>query len=179
MEPFIGQIMAVGFNYAPRGWALCGGQTLPINEHATLFSLIGNAFGGDGRTTFALPDLRGRVTVGMGQGAGLTSRDLGERSGVEVVGLTEQQMPAHNHTVAVSNAHGTEALPEGKYLAGTYKAGRGTEAFESNSYADSSDQTLNAQSISTTGKSEAHINMQPYLGINYIIALVGEYPSRT
>jgi microcystin-dependent protein len=178
MEPFIGQIMAVAFGYAPRGWAFCEGQLLPIAQNTALFSLIGTTYGGDGRTTFALPDLRGRVAVGMGRGTGLTQRNIGERSGAEVVNLVEQQMPSHNHEVAVSNAHGTEPLPAGKFLAGTFKPGRGTEAIESNSYADSHDQTLNAQSISAAGGSQPHNNMQPYLGINYIIALMGEFPSR-
>jgi len=178
MEPFIGQIMAVAFNFAPRGWALCDGQLLSVGEHSALYSLIGTNFGGDGRVNFALPDLRGRVAIGMGNGIGVNPKYIGDRFGDEFVSIAEQQMPTHNHTIAVKNAQGTEALPEGKFLAGTYKPGRGTEAFDSNSYADSHDQTLNSQSISTAGDSQPHSNMQPYPCINYIIALEGEYPSR-
>ena len=179
MEPFIGQIMAVGFNFAPRGWALCHGQLLNISDHQALYALIGTYFGGDGRVTFALPDLRGRVAVGMGLSPGLSPIDLGERGGVENVTLDTAQIPAHNHTVAVKNEHGTVALPANQYLAGTFKPGRGTEAIESNSYADSQDSILNAQTISNSGGSQGHINMQPYLGINYIIALEGLFPSRS
>lgn len=173
MEPFIGQIMTVGFNFAPRGWALCNGQVLNISEHQSLYALIQDRFGGDGRITFALPDLRGRVAIGMGQ-----SISLAEKGGTEFVTLNETQIPAHNHTVAVKNEQGSVALPANQYLAGTFKPGRGTEAFESNSFADDHDATLNAQTISNVGGSQGHINMQPYLGLNYIIALEGIFPSR-
>jgi microcystin-dependent protein len=179
MEPYIGQIMAVAFSFAPRGWALCQGQLLNISDNQSLYALIGTHFGGDGRTTFALPDLRGRVAVGIGTGVGLSPVDMGGRGGAEYVTLTLDQIPAHNHTVAVKNEHGTVALPANQYLAGTFKPGRGTEAIESNSYADTQDSTLNAQTISNTGGSQGHINMQPYLGINYIIALEGIFPSRS
>ncbi len=175
MEPFIGQILAVGFGFAPRGWAFCDGQLLPIAENTALFSLIGTTYGGDGRTNFALPDLRGRAPIGMGRGLGLTPRDLGERSGAEIVNLVEQQMPTHTHSVTNSFKGKEEANaddPSGNFIAGT-----GDPIFGS-----TSDISLNPASVETTlgnaGGSQPHNNMSPYLGMNYIICLNGLFPSR-
>ena len=116
-EPFLGQIMLVGFNFAPVGWALCNGQILSITQNTALFSLLGTTYGGNGTTTFALPDLRGRAAVGFGQGPGLSNYDLGQSTGTETVTLTVGQMPAHNHMVAANAANGNVSSPSGADLA--------------------------------------------------------------
>ncbi len=177
-EPFIAEIRIVAFNFAPRGWAFCDGQLLPISENTALFSLIGTTYGGDGRTTMALPNLQGRSPMHPGRGPGLTARRLGEKVGVETVTLTEAQIPSHNHQFTVSKDPGsssnipTNQYPD-QYLDQT--SGR-TEMYKN-------DPTLNAtfasQAISITGGSQSHDNMQPYLTLNYVIALVGLYPSRS
>src|SRR3546814_13601589 len=111
MEPFLGQIMMVGFNFAPRGWALCQGQLLPISQNSALFALLGTTYGGDGRTTFALPDLRGRCAIGMGQGPGLSAYQQGQMAGQENVTLIQTQIPTHTHYISASNADGTVTDP--------------------------------------------------------------------
>lgn len=177
-EPFVGQIMPVGFSFAPRGWALCDGQLLPISQNDALFSLLGTTYGGDGRTTFALPDLRGRVAVHAGHGPGLADRPLGQRGGAEQVALVATQMPSHTHTITstvrVVDDTGNQRDPGGAYLA---RANDG----ESN-YTDAKDTTGTLAGVGstaeTTGGSQPHENMPPYLVVNWCIALVGVYPSR-
>ena len=179
MEPiFVGQLAAVGFDFEPQGWALCDGRLMLISQNPVLFSLLSTNFGGDGRTTFGLPDLRGRTPLGMGTGIGLHPKFMGEKGGWESIPLTLYQMPSHNHTLEVNNAHGTAPLPEGKFIASTFKPGRGTEAIESNSFSDAPDNYLNQGTISSVGSNHPHSNMQPYLGLNYLIALDGPYPPR-
>ena len=169
MEPFIAQIMLFGGNFAPRGWAFCDGQLLPISSNSALFSIIGTAYGGDGRTTFALPDLRGRVPMHAGTGPGLTPRQIGQTVGVEGVALTEAQMPAHSHAVNVLNDPANNDRPAGDLLA------------RASIYSGSTGSTvaLSDQTISATGSGQQHENMQPTLCINYIIALQGIFPSRS
>ena len=172
MEPFIGQIIMFGGNFAPRGWALCDGTLLSISQYQALFSILGTTYGGDGRTTFALPDLRGRVAIHEGTGPGLRNRRLGEKGGVEEVTLTTTQIPSHNHT-AVMN--GSDEDADSDELNGNFLANH--QAFHS---ASSQGVTLNggAISVGNTGGSQGHTNMQPYTVVNYIIALTGTYPSR-
>lgn len=170
MEPFIGQILMFAGNFAPRGWALCDGQLLPISQHQALFSILGTIYGGDGRTTFALPDLRGRAPIHAGTGPGLTSRRLGEKGGAESVALGVNEMPAHGHTFRALSCDGNSADPGGNVLA-KIKGG-----FESN---DKPDTDLSADTITSSGGGKAHNNMPPYLAMNYIIALQGVYPSRS
>ena len=166
-EPFIAQIMMFGGNFAPRGWALCNGQILPIAQNTALFSLLGVTFGGNGQTTFALPDLRGRVPVHPGQGPGLSNVGLGQSAGQETVTLTQNEAPQHNHGVAASNGGATASRPAGSFLA----AG--------GSYATASDgTTMNPGMVGVAGGSQPHENRQPYLGVNFIIALEGIFPSR-
>jgi microcystin-dependent protein len=166
-EPFLAQIMMFGGNFAPRGWALCNGQILPIAQNTALFSLLGTTFGGNGQTTFGLPDLRGRVPVHAGQGPGLSNVSLGEAAGNESVTLTQNQMPQHTHGVAASNGGSTASRPAGNVLA----AG--------GSYASASDgTTMNPAMIGAAGGGQPHENRQPYLGVNFIIALEGIFPSR-
>ncbi len=160
MEPFIGQVMMFGGNFAPRGWALCDGQLLSINSNSALFSILGTTYGGDGRTTFALPDLRGRVAIGPRTGPGLSNYNLGQSGGVEAVTLTTAQIPAHSHDLEVQHP-----VTEGT----TAYAG----AEEDNTQATGTEVT------NSTGGGQSHENRQPYLVVNYIIALQGTYPSRS
>ncbi|MDQ7083907.1 MAG: tail fiber protein [Sulfurovum sp.] len=181
MEPFIGQIMTVGFNFAPRGWAFCDGQLLAISQNQALFSLLGTIYGGDGRTTFALPDLRGRVATHQGTGPGLSPMPQGQRGGAERVTLEAATIPSHTHAVSlsVSSEIGTTATPStATVLAkGIVQDGR-TKLGDANIYSEASNETMNSVNIANTGGTQSHENRQPYLAINYIIALQGTYPSR-
>jgi len=167
-EPFIGQIILVPYNFAPRGWAFCNGQLLPIAQYTALFSLLGTTFGGDGRTTFALPDLRGRVPISAGQGPGLQNYGLGEVGGKETVTLTGNQVGAHSHAVNVSSKRSDSQTPVNHFV---------TEGGHFQTAADGS--TMNPAMIANGGGSQPHDNMQPYLGLNYCIALEGIFPSRS
>jgi microcystin-dependent protein len=163
-EPFLGQIMMVGFNFPPRGWALCDGQLLQISQNQALFSLLGTTYGGDGRTTFALPDLRGRVPVHFG-----TTIRLGDRVGAENHALTVAEMPAHSHPVSAGALPPQEDEPGGHFWA---------QSEGQNGYAGTADGAMGAGAVSTAGSGAAHPNMQPYLTINFVIALQGTFPSR-
>lgn len=175
MEPFIGQIMLFAGNFAVRGWALCDGQLLPISSNSALFSILGTTYGGDGISTFALPDLRGRVALHMGNGPGLSNHNIGQDSGAESHTLTAAQMPSHNHaaTINASTDEGNSASPTDLIIA---KSGSGDPDFVGSAV----DTALRSDSISmaNNGGSQSHNNMQPYLTLNYQIALVGVYPSR-
>jgi len=175
-EPFLGQIILFGGNFAPQGWALCQGQLLSIPEYTALFSILGTTYGGNGTTNFALPDLRGRVPIAFGQGAGLQNYNLGEMIGSETVALTTNQIPSHSHSVNANKAHGNAASPADAYLAETV-VGDGTEG-KTYSSTLSAPAKLNSGSVQPTGGSQPHNNIQPVLGLNYIIALQGIYPSR-
>lgn len=169
-EPFVAEIRIFAGNFAPRGWAFCNGQLLPISQNTALFSLIGTTYGGDGRTTTALPNLEGRAPMHPGRGPGLTARRLGERGGVETVTLTEAQMPNHNHTAIVSEEDGRDNDPGNDRWVGA-----GDQMWGS----ATSMNPMSEQTLPSAGGSQAHNNMQPYLTMNYIIALVGLYPSRS
>jgi len=159
-------------NFAPRGWAFCNGQTMSIAQYSALFSLLGTTYGGNGTTTFNLPDLRGRVPIGMGQGPNLTPRVEGEMSGEENHTLISTEMPMHNHLVSTTAAVGTVQAPGTSFPASTP---RGTTPI----YGATTDgTTLSPQAVSLAGGSQPHNNMQPYLVTNYIIALQGIFPSR-
>jgi microcystin-dependent protein len=180
-EPFIAEIRIVAFNFAPRGWAFCDGQLLPISQNTALFSLIGTTYGGDGRTTMALPNLRGRAPMHPGRGPGLTSRRLGEQLGTTTVTLTEAQIPSHTHQPwQVGAAVPTSPDPANRWPSRHVDAGSGSTPVEQ-VYKDNPtlDATFNSAILATTGGSQAHDNMQPYLALNYVIALVGLYPSRS
>lgn len=170
-EPFIAQITMFGGNFAPRGWAFCQGQILSIAQNTALFSLLGTTFGGNGQTTFALPDLRGRVPLGPGQGPGLPSFDLGEVAGEPTHTLIVTEMPAHNHTTRASNVAGNSTSPSGNNLA----VSSTRDAVYTSTAPNAS---MAAGNVGATGGSQPHNNMQPYLGISFIIALEGIYPSR-
>lgn len=184
MYPFIAEICMFAGNFAPRGWALCEGQLLAISSHSALFSLLGTTYGGDGRTTFGLPDLRGRTPIHPGHGPGLSSYKLGQRGGQETVTLLQSQMPSHSHVVTAGSAtmHTSAAAdspsPDGNYMApdaaappyGSVK-GSGTMAADAIG--------LSNIVIANNGGSQWHTNIQPFLAVNYIIALVGTFPSRS
>lgn len=161
-EPFIGEVRATGFSIAPRGWALCNGQTLSIAQNQALFSILGTTYGGDGIVTFALPNLQGRVPVGVGNGV-----TLGESAGSATVTLLTSQIPAHTHAIQASAAAGAED-PTNQGPAGAKAYGPATSLV-----------AMAGAAIANAGGSQPHENMQPYLTINYIIALTGIYPSRS
>ena len=181
MEPLIAQIILFGGNFAPRGWAFCDGQILPISQNQALFSLLGTTYGGDGRTTFALPDLRGRCPIHAGSGPGLTPRQIGQRVGLEDVTLVESQMPSHTHQLMANNTDGTTNDPTVATLAKeNVVVERGSPAKPVSGYTSgAANAAMSASSISRTGSGLQHENMQPSLVINYIIALDGIFPSRS
>lgn len=170
-EPLLGSIMLFAGTFAPRGWAFCDGQLLPISQNQALFSIIGTVYGGDGRTTFALPDLRGRAPIGPRQGPGLTNRPLGSRSGNESTTLTVGNLPSHTHTLNASSAPGTSSTPNG-----------GVPAVNRDGilhYGSTADATLSSGAISPTGSNQPIDNMPPVLALNYCIAIQGVFPSRS
>jgi microcystin-dependent protein len=176
-EPFIGQIMPVGFNFAPRGWALCNGQILSIAQNTALFSLLGTTYGGNGQTTFALPDLRGRVPIHQGQGPGLSNYSLGQVAGTENTTLTTNNMPQHNHGL-FSNAggKGNSAVPTNNFLGVGVVPSSSETTNNYNSAAGTN--PLAPGSIGLTGGNQPFPILQPYLCINFVIALEGIFPSR-
>lgn len=175
-DPFIGEVKLWSFDFAPRFWAKCDGQLLLIQQNAALFSLLGTTFGGNGTTNFGLPDLRGKVGIHRGQGPGLTNRSLGQPGGVASVTLTQSQLPAHSHGAAsapVSTQPATHTDPAGRVFA--------VPTDGSFAYATQADATLGGVGATTpvAGGSQPHSNMQPYLTLNFCIALQGIFPSRS
>ncbi len=187
-EPFLGEISMVGFNFAPRGWALCDGQLLSIAQHNALFSLLGTIYGGDGRTTFALPDLRGRVPMHAGSGPGLNPRRLGERSGTETNTQTVSQMASHNHPVVVTSGPGNNAVathgdtntPIGSsFGVAEDQNGDALNVYSTNAATGATQgQAAVTATAGNTGGSQEQNNLQPYLVVHYVIALEGTFPSR-
>ena len=168
-EPFIGQITMFGGNFAPRGWALCDGQLLTISTHSILFSILGTTYGGDGRTTFGLPDMRGRVPMHFGTGTGLTTRNIGQKGGSETHPLIPAEMPAHSHSfnVPCSDEDGEQTSPSNNFPART-----------SNAYFDEDDALMGAGTTGSSGSGQAHNNMPPFSCVAFIIALRGRLPTR-
>jgi microcystin-dependent protein len=167
-QPYVGEIRMFAGNFAPAGWMFCEGQLLPISEYETLFNLIGTTYGGDGQSTFALPDLRGRVPIHFGNGF-----TLAETGGVEEVTLTVAQMPAHAHAVLATNNVGNTTGPQGKVLAG------GSVVSTSPYGTDAPTSPLKSNTIGPDGGSQPHTNFQPYLCVDFIISLFGIFPSQT
>lgn len=173
MDPYVGEIRIFGGNFAPMNWAFCNGQLLPIASNTALFSIIGTYYGGDGKTTFALPNLNGRTAIHHGPGAGLTPRSIGEADGSSTVTLLESEIPSHNHVpncnnIQTSGVDPTEAI-------WTDQQGRGSVAV----YSKEVNLPMNPLAIQPTGGSQPHNNMQPYLGMNFIISLYGVFPPRS
>jgi len=161
--------------FAPRSWALCDGQLLAVSQNDALFSLYGTIYGGDGRTTFGLPDMRGRIPIHAGTGPGLTPRQIGQKSGTERVTLTTNQLPTHTHVVQANTKTATETSPNGTVPAANstifvYRSPTAPAPFK---------KALNSAAVQNTGGSQPHENMQPFLCVNFICALYGVYPSRT
>ena len=163
-EPFLGEIKIFSCGFAPRGWALCDGQLLPINQNQALFSLLGTTYGGDGRVNFGLPDLRGRVPIHMGSG-----HTLGERAGEQTHTLSISEIPTHVHTAMAAPANGTAIIPTNNFLAGSPN-----QLY----HADADLTALNSATIANVGGSQPHQNMQPFLTLNMCIALQGIFPSQ-
>ncbi|MEN8149306.1 MAG: tail fiber protein [Planctomycetota bacterium] len=189
-EGTLGEITMFGGNFAPRGWAFCSGQLMPISQNTSLFSILGTTYGGDGRTTFALPDMRGRVPLHPGAGPGLSTYSLGQKGGTETETLTVAQMPAHTHG-ATTGLTASATLRASGTVGDTVKSpagnvpGFGSQKIYSGGTADTAMDSScialtigGSVSIGSTGGGQAHNNMQPYLGVNFIIAVTGVFPSR-
>lgn len=180
MEGMIGEVRMFGGTFAPRNWAFCQGQLLPVSQNDALFSVLGTIYGGDGRTTFGLPDLRGRVAVGPGTGPGLPNVRIGVKEGRETTTLLAQNLPSHHHTLNVSNVAGTSSTPVGNLPAvSQVQIERGGENHPVNAYGNPSDSIMNNNAIGSTGGSTPIDIRNPYLTCNYIICLYGIYPSRS
>jgi microcystin-dependent protein len=173
-DPFLGEIRQVGFNFAPQNWALCNGQLLSIQQNTALFSLLGTNFGGDGRSTFALPNLQGQVALGMGQGAGLSSYSIGETVGSATVTLTVAQLGAHAHN-AVADSGRANASQNTPVSGAWAKPATGDTPFSPST----PNVTLAANSTTPTGGGVPHNNLMPFLVVNFIIAMVGIFPIRS
>src|SRR5829696_2525329 len=165
-DPFVAEIRIFPFNFPPKGWAFCDGQLMPISQNTALFSLLGTTYGGDGKSTFALPDLQGSAPMQPGQGQGLSLRDLGEMSGVESITLLVSEIPLHTHTWNTTNEDGNNTGPANRYF------GRGNALYA----APAALNTMALQTIAPAGGGLPHNNMQPYLTLNFCIALQGIFP---
>lgn len=171
-DPFVAEIRIVGFNFAPKGWAACNGQILPLSQNTALFSLLGTTYGGDGKSNFALPNLQGRAPMQWGQGPGLSDRYLGEEGGLETVTILETEMPSHSHTLRAANDVGDINDPTNTSLArssggATYNPGNAPLV------------TMSGFAVGPSGMTLPHNNMQPYLSLWFVIALQGVFPPRT
>ncbi len=170
MDGYIGEVRLFAGNFAPRGWAFCSGQILSIAQNTALFSILGTTYGGNGQTTFALPDLRGRVPLGPGQGPGLQNYTPGQMGGETEHTLIQGEMPAHTHAAAAASGGGTAGVPGGHVWAGSTS--------RDSIYAATADTTMAPSAVATAGGSQPHNNLQPFTAINYIICLEGIFPSR-
>ena len=178
MDAYTGEIRLFPFTFAPRNWALCQGQLMAISQNTALFSLLGTNFGGDGRSTFGLPNLQGQVVVGTGQGAGLSSYAIGQSGGTAGVALALNQMPAHNHNLNVNTTDGAQPTSSGAQLSKAATGGRGNETLANLYNAVSPKTPLSSTILTRTGAGTSHNNLQPYLTMNYCICMNGVYPQR-
>ena len=169
-DPFVAEIRIFPFNFAPRGWAWCDGQLMPLSQNTALFSLLGTTYGGNGKSNFALPDIQGRAVMHPGQGPGLSLHDLGETGGSETVTLLESEIPAHSHAMNASQADGTERSPAGQLLA----TGIGISQYQT----PASQTALSPSAVAPAGGDQPHNNLQPYLTFYFCIALQGVFPPR-
>jgi microcystin-dependent protein len=171
MDPFVAEIRIFPFNFAPKGWAFCDGQILPLSQNTALFSLLGTTYGGDGKSNFALPNMQGNAPMHPGQGPGLSLHDLGETGGSETVSLLESEIPSHSHTMMVSTQLALENSPVGQEAA----QGDGINLY----VAPGALVAMSDNALAPAGGDQPHNNMQPYLTLNFCIALQGVYPPRT
>ncbi len=174
-DPFTGEIRMFAGNFAPRNWALCIGTIMSISDNNALYSLLGTSYGGDGRVTFGLPDMRGRIPLHQGNGPGLTPRAIGQRFGWEEVSLSINQIPAHTHKLQASTSDATSSNPASDVLA---SHSDGDLPYATESTDPTRIQTMNSQTVALSGGSQAHTNMMPYQCVSFIICLFGLYPSR-
>jgi microcystin-dependent protein len=183
-EPFVGEIKMVGFNFAPRGYALCNGQILSIAQNTALFSLLGTMYGGNGQTTFALPNLQGRVPVHQGQGAGLSNYTIGQNGGEETHTLITTEMPLHNHTatatttVSASSTAANATSPANNFLANSGRTNIYSNTPPDVNMGSNPATATTSVTVQSSGGSAPHNNLQPYLCVNFVIALEGIFPSR-
>ena len=174
-QQFIGTVLLVPYNFEPNGYAFCDGQLLSISQNTALFSLLGTTYGGDGQSTFALPDLRGRVPVGQGQGPGLSARTVGDRGGEEQVTLTVSQLPAHSHAAIAQFAQANAPSPAGHY----WSSRAGARLYSTTApNVQMSTQTLGSSGGDQHGITQPHENLKPFLTLNYVISLFGIFPSQ-
>lgn len=171
-DPFVAEIRIYPFNFAPKGWAFCDGQLLPLSQNTALFSLLGTTYGGNGKSNFALPNLQGRSPMQPGQGPGLSLHDLGEAGGSETVTLLESEIPSHSHALRANNTLGDTPIPAGNTLARYIN-----NAYQTNTTANLV--SLSDQALPPAGGDAPHNNMMPYLTFNFCIALQGVFPPRT
>ncbi len=177
-SPFVAEITMFGFNFPPKGWAFCQGQLLPISQNTALFSLLGTNYGGDGKSSFGLPNLQGLAVVNAGQGAGLSPYFIGEEIGASTVTLLQSELPAHNHQMMATTADGTTLAASGNQLAKAF-GGSKQASYTADYLSTNNPQTaLSANGLSVTGSSFPHNNMQPYLTLNFCIAMQGVFPPR-
>jgi microcystin-dependent protein len=174
MDPFVAEIRIFPFNFAPKGWAFCDGQILPLSQNTALFSLLGTTYGGDGKSNFALPNMQGNAPMHPGQGPGLSLHDLGETGGSDTVSLLESEIPSHSHTVQAFAALGTRLIPTGNSIARETGATTYVPAASANPTVNMASNT-----ITPAGGDQPHNNLQPYLTLNFCIALQGVFPPRT
>jgi microcystin-dependent protein len=195
MDPFIGQICIFGFNFAPKGWAMCQGQLMPLSQNTALFSIVGTEYGGDGRSTFALPNLQGNAAIGAGQAEGLSEYAIGQTGGETAVVLLSAEMPSHNHAFVASTAAAAAQSPQGNLLASATRpfvhaadepeaeiAAPGPTQVEADFYSANPGNAkiaLASSAIASSGGNQPHNNMQPYLALNFCIALQGVMPPRS
>lgn len=172
-DPFVAEIRVFPFNFAPRGWAWCDGQLLPLSQNTALFSLLGTTYGGNGKSNFALPNLQGRAPMHPGQGPGLSLHDLGETGGSETVTLLESEIPSHSHALRPNNDGATGNTPAGQLAARPF--GRGNNLYTT---VNTSLQMMNPNMLAPAGGDQPHNNMQPYLTFYFCIALQGVFPPR-
>jgi len=178
-QPYLGEVRMFGGNFAIRGWALCNGQLMSIQQNSALFSLLGTTYGGDGVQTFALPNLQSRVAIGQGNGAGLSPRVIGQAAGVETVTLTTAQMPAHSHSFVASMTGASSAGPGSSYVCGTpSNASAHFYTINDGSQPPPTPEKLTGASCSNVGSNLPHENLMPYLCVSFLIALQGIFPSR-
>jgi microcystin-dependent protein len=176
-EPFIGEIRAFGFHFAPRNWAFCNGQQIPIQQNTALFSIIGTAFGGDGSTTFNLPDFQERAPMHWGHGPGLSQREIGEQAGSATVTLRTEEMPSHSHTIQ-TQASGVASQKKSEPSIDAWLGASGPPGKAYNSTAVAFDDPFSPKAIGVNGGSAPHQNLQPILALNFCIALTGIFPAR-